>query len=87
MKSLGPFAYPMYVVESESVTVMMAGTAAQEESRPKRLPAIPFTPGETAKLSVADPVLADTRPESAATPPDEVADQAMPPTVPLTPFE
>jgi hypothetical protein len=65
---------------------MIAGTAAQDESRPNRLPAMPFTPGDTANSNVADPVLAETRPESAETPPEAVAVQEMPATLPDTPL-
>jgi hypothetical protein len=46
---------------------------------------MPFTPGAKAKLSVVDPLLVDTKPVEAVTPPMALAVQETPETEPATP--
>ena len=82
-KSAGPFERAMYEEPSARVTVILAETILKLESVPKMFAPTDITPG--AKVNVAATGLfVEKYPESQKRPPVAVADQLMPPTLPVS---
>ena len=83
-KSAGPFESAMYEEPSARVIVILAWTILKLVSVPKMFAPTDITPGAKVNVAATEAVFVEKYPELQKRPPVAVADQLMPPTLPVS---